>query len=119
MTDLTVLETNQLFPVRSVLIHGEAARAWERARARQEDEAISVHDAESIDKALGDPGNTQCCPLCNELFGTAAFVRHAESCIELRAPKWRRQRDRVPPFESSYQIGKRLMVAGHTLEGSP
>ena len=106
------------YPVRSVLIHGEAARAWMRARAEQRETSISVHDAETAAKALGDEGNSQHCPLCNEFFSTPVFVNHAAQCIELRGRKWRNQRDRDPGFRDLWRVGKRLIVFGHDTGGS-
>lgn len=105
------------YPVRSVLIHGEAARAWMRARAEQRETSISVHDAETAAKALGDDGNEQHCPLCNEFMATAVFVRHAAQCIDLRGRKWRGQRDRDPGFADLSRVGRRLIVFGHDPEG--
>ena len=52
-------------------------------------EPMSVQDAEAIDKALGDPENSHHCPLCNNFFGTEAFIRHAPGCIKARAPRRR------------------------------
>ena len=105
------------YPVRSVLIHGEAARAWMRARAEQRETSISVHDAETAAKALGDEGNSQHCPLCNEYLSTAVFVQHAAQCIEARGRAWRNQRDRDPGFRDLFRVGKRLIVFGHTPGG--
>lgn len=98
----------QLFPVRDVLIEGAPANLFNRAPQ----EFTSVHDAESADRALGDPGNTQHCPLCNHYFGTEAFVAHAPGCIRARAGVWERQRDEEPPYAAQKRFGQRTIVSG-------
>jgi hypothetical protein len=82
-------------PVRTVVIEGAVARFFERAPK----EFTTVQEAADIDKALGDPENAHHCPLCNNFFGTYAFMRHAKSCIDTYAPAWERQRDKAPPYE--------------------
>lgn len=99
----------ELYPVRSVVIQGRTARAFERAPK----EFTSVRTAEEADRALGDDGNEHFCPLCNEFFGNAAFKAHAADCIKLRAPAWERQRDKEPPYSRVKRYGKRLIVPGY------
>ena len=48
-----------------------------------------VKDAADIDRELGNPGDSHCCPLCEEYFGWEAFKAHAPQCIEARAPRRR------------------------------
>lgn len=78
------------FPNQSVTIHGMTARAI--ALVRKPDaphEVMTVREATDVDKALGDPENQHHCPLCNNEFGTAAFVAHAPQCIAKYAPRYR------------------------------
>ena len=75
---------------RSVIIPGMTARAMavvQKPNAPRE--MMSVRDAFDVDKALGDPENQHHCPLCNNEFGTAAFVAHASACIDKYAPRKR------------------------------
>ena len=52
-------------------------------------EFMDVRTAADVDKALGDPENQHHCPLCDNEFGTAAFVAHAPQCIAKYAPRYR------------------------------
>ena len=52
-------------------------------------EFMDVRTAADVDKALGDPENQHHCPLCNNEFGTTAFVAHAPRCIAKYAPRYR------------------------------
>ena len=74
-------------PVRSAWIDGVPAQAIVFARAPLPHEMMSVKDAVDIDRAMGDPDNAHCCPLCNEYFGTEAFRQHAPACIDARVPR--------------------------------
>lgn len=87
----------EIYPVRSVLIEGVMAKVWARA-PKLDDELMTVTDAESADKALGDPGNTQHCPLCNQYYGTVAFKAHAQSCINANASRWERSLEDEPSY---------------------
>lgn len=80
------------YPVRTVRIEGRVAKAFEQAPK----EFRTVTEASEADAALGDPNNSHFCPLCNEFFGTRAFVRHAASCIKANGPAWERQRTVEP-----------------------
>lgn len=75
--------------VRSVTIAAPVAKAIIRMGKinRGELEVMSVKDEMDAAKALGDPENEHCCPLCNEYFPTNAFVAHAAPCILARAPR--------------------------------
>lgn len=84
------------YPKRSVRIEGATAIAVLAAIKRGPSEFTTVREADEAGRALSDPENAHCCPLCGDVFRTAAFVRHAPSCIEARAPAWERQRDRDP-----------------------
>ena len=58
-----------------------------RALNTGQEHAVPVKDAMAAAKALADPENEHCCPLCNEFFPTLAFVAHARQCIEARMPR--------------------------------
>ena len=81
-------------PYRMVVVQGVTARMFNRASAPGE--FTTVSNAAEADKALGEEGNEHFCPLCLEYFSTAAFKRHAPSCILARAGAWERQRDKDP-----------------------
>lgn len=93
-------------------MHAPVARAWARAprafRNTHPDDLVSVHDAAGMDKALGDPGNTQHCPLCNEYMGTELFIAHAPACIQARAP---RRRVWAPPGTRGAIVAYKELVA--------
>lgn len=89
-----LLPENAGHPYRVVAIQGAQAVMFQRAPQ----EFTTVQSAADADRALGDPGNTQHCGLCNEFFGTQAFIRHAPSCIRANAPKFEANRDRIPPY---------------------
>lgn len=73
----------------SVRIAAPVARALVHIRALNtgQEHAVPVKDAMAAAKALADPENEHCCPLCNEFFPTLAFVAHARQCIEARMPR--------------------------------
>lgn len=80
------------YPVVSATIQGVAARGvllLMRHPIPVGDELMSVKEAEDVDRALSDPENLHCCPLCNEFFRTYAFRAHAQQCIDARAPRTR------------------------------
>jgi hypothetical protein len=106
---------SEIWPVRDALIHGAPAALF--SRAPNADDFMSVRDAEAADRALGDPGNTQHCPLCNEFLGTEAFRKHAPACILARAGVWERQRDEEPPYAAQKRFGKRTIVSGFDPSG--
>lgn len=84
--------SNNGHPFRLVVIEGACANIW----ARAPHEFTTVTGAADFDRALGDPGNTQHCGLCNDFFGTEAFVRHAPSCVRAYTARLEAQRDREP-----------------------
>jgi hypothetical protein len=86
-----------IYPVRSVRIYGVPAVMG--VRAPKFDEMITVKGAEDASRALGDAGNEQHCPLCNQYFSTIPFMAHAQSCINANAPRWERMRDREPVYK--------------------
>ena len=55
--------------------------------SRGEREMMSVKDEMDAAKALGDPDNLHCCPLCNDVLPTAPFVAHVKDCIRARMPR--------------------------------
>lgn len=81
----------EIHPVRFVNIKGAIAQAAALVRRPipAPTELMSVKDAVDIDKALGDPMNAHCCPLCNDYFSSMAFRAHAQQCIDARAPRTR------------------------------
>lgn len=62
---------------------------------------VSVQSAADADKALGDPGNTHHCGLCNDFFGTEAFKAHAPSCIKANAGRYEANAPREPRYAKS------------------
>lgn len=88
------------YPIRSVLIHGAVGRfladakhghtvanPLERAVVNGE-EVVTVQDAESLARAMGDDESVHICPLCNDGFISYLALRiHAPDCAELRAPR--------------------------------
>ncbi len=94
---------SEQYPFRMVQIQGATAEAFKRAPQ----ETMTVKGAEDMDRALGDPGNSQHCGLCNEFFGIRAFVQHAPGCIVKNGPAWERQRDIEPPHRKK---GRKLNV---------
>lgn len=107
---------SELHPVRNAWIQGVPAVAVIRQRL-PEGEFMTVQSAEEADRALGDPGNSHHCPLCNQFFGSVAFRAHAPGCIRANAPRWERQRDEEPPYAAQKRFGKRLIVPGHDTGG--
>lgn len=93
-------------PFRAVVIQGAQAALF----ARSPKEFTTVKSAEDADRALGDPGNTQHCPLCNNFMGTFEFMRHAQSCIDANAPAWERHRDREPGYRDQKRFNNRTIV---------
>lgn len=84
-----------IYPKLSTNIRGATARALGFIQRPPDQQFIMpVRDAIEIDKALSDPGNTQHCPLCDDFFGTEAFIAHAQQCIDIHAP---RKRTWMPP----------------------
>lgn len=80
------------YPVISATIRGVTARGvlmLMRAPIPIGVELMSVKDAEDVDRAMSDPENLHCCPLCNDFFKTFAFRAHAQECIDARAPRTR------------------------------
>lgn len=111
--------TGKLYPVRSANVIGVPAVAVIRPLlVGPKEEYRSVKEAEDIDRERSQPADVNHCPLCNEYFGPAAFLAHAQDCINTRAPKWERQRDREPIYNGPSKngglkrFGKRLTVPG-------
>lgn len=74
---------------KDVVINAPVAKAIMRMSKinRGELDVLSVKDEMDAAKALGDPENEHCCPLCDEYFPTNAFIAHAPQCILARAPR--------------------------------
>lgn len=96
----------EIYPVRSVAVQGVPAVAVVSAHAlRPGDEIRAVKDAGDADRERQSPADSNHCPLCNQVFGPVAFAAHAQDCINARAGRWEKQRDRQPIYNGPSKNG--------------